>query len=180
MATMKEIIEAGRYDTDKDNLHSYGSIYDQIFQHYRNKSLRLLEIGVYKGGSMKLWRDYFPNAEIVGVDVDLSQIEDVSPDIKLIEHNAYDPDFASSLGNFDIIIDDGPHGLEFQSKAIELYCPRLKPKGIMVIEDVQWEAHISILSKIVPLHYGKEVFNLRHIKGRYDDIMLVIRRHILM
>ena len=49
---------------------SYFSEYDFCFRDFRDRNIRLLEIGVSKGGSLAAWEEYFPHAEIVGVDID--------------------------------------------------------------------------------------------------------------
>ena len=65
-----EILNAKKYDTDKHTVHAYiQEYYEQIFFPYKNKITNLLEIGVLKGESLKLWRDYFSKGEIVGIDI---------------------------------------------------------------------------------------------------------------
>jgi len=61
-----------RYDTDKNsNFHNYSRQYDELFKNYRFKNIKYLEIGVYRGGSLKSMRETFKNAEIiVGIDID--------------------------------------------------------------------------------------------------------------
>ena len=58
-----------KYITDKNSYHSYiEDVYDQFFAPSRNKKIKLLEIGVAYSGSVRLWKDYFVNGEIYGID----------------------------------------------------------------------------------------------------------------
>ncbi len=53
-----------------DKWSIYLDEYDRIFSEYRDKPVRLLEIGVQNGGSLEIWRQYFPNAELIlGCDI---------------------------------------------------------------------------------------------------------------
>lgn len=135
------------YPSDKNSYHSYiEDVYEENFTPYRNKKIKLLEIGIAHSGSIRLWNEYFTNGEIYGID-DFSCGEDYKrksedlingkiPNIKIICNNAYSHEIALNLPKFDIIIDDGPHTLDTQLKFIELYLPKLKSTGIMFIEDI--------------------------------------------
>ena len=48
---------------------NYGDIYDKHFAPYRDQQINILEIGVLKGGSMRIWEKYFPKANIFGIDI---------------------------------------------------------------------------------------------------------------
>jgi len=57
------------YPSDKNSYHSYiEDVYEEYFSPYRNKKINLLEIGVSFSGSIRLWKDYFKNAQIYGID----------------------------------------------------------------------------------------------------------------
>jgi len=61
-----------QYDTDKVP-HGYLETYDALFEPLVKKHVKLLEIGVHNGGSLFLWRDYFPFGTIVGVDIKIER-----------------------------------------------------------------------------------------------------------
>jgi precorrin-6B methylase 2 len=173
---------AERCLTDKNTTHSYCEhFYDIEFAKYQDDPISLLEIGVQYGGSIRLWEQYFPKAKIVGIDNDLKkwagpdQDLNFSDRVQIIEANAYIPETASNLGLFDIIIDDGPHTFESQSKCLELYCSHLKPGGILVIEDVQWKEWSLPLTIATPIGLKTEFVDLIKVKGRYDDLLFVVR-----
>ena len=78
----------------------------------------------------------------------------------------------------DIVLDDGPHTLPSMVAFINLYLPLLKYDGILAIEDVQDIAWIDELRAATPdaLKPYIEVYDLRSVKGRYDDIIFVINK----
>jgi hypothetical protein len=128
-----------KYDSDK--LH-YLKVYDPIFEPYVQKKIALLELGVRKGGSLLLWRDYFPFGTIAGIDKKLPDGFDPGERIHIFEGNQADLQFLSQVANnvapegFDIIIDDASHIGELTKTAFwHLFDNHLKPNGLYVIED---------------------------------------------
>ena len=58
-----------KYPTDKHDwkvIDQFIEEYDQILEPWVHKNVKVLELGIYKGGSLMLWRDYFPLGTIVG------------------------------------------------------------------------------------------------------------------
>jgi len=129
-----------KYQTDK-NEH-YLSNYEDYFSHLKDDNISLLEIGIFKGGSLLMWRDYFNNGAIVGLDVNEVKIEDDSRRISTYKGFQQNTALLSELANeaapngFDIIIDDGSHIGELTAITFwHLFENHLKPGGIYVIED---------------------------------------------
>ena len=153
--------------------------YEEGFAKYQNKNIELLEIGVYHGASLALWSMYFPNANITGLDINDQVAEKYQnlDRVKIGICDAYNPEIAESLGNFDIIIDDGPHTLPTVKKCIELYLPKLNKGGVMVLEDIQDINWIGELGPMVPENYETELIDVRTNLGRYryDDLLYVIK-----
>jgi predicted O-methyltransferase YrrM len=175
--------------TDKADVHSYTGVYEHLMSAYKNKKqVNLLEIGVQFGGSSILWQEFLENSKLYLVDVfdqrHQSVIEKLDSDrCKFYTMDAYSEESLSILksdcpNGFDIVIDDGPHSLESQILCIKHFLPTLNPGGIMIIEDLQSFDWTDELKKHVPEDYQKhiEVFDLRPIKGRYDDILFVIKK----
>ena len=78
------------------------------------------------------------------------------------------------------MLDDGPHTLDSMKRFITLYSQLMKEDGILIIEDVQdWE-WIEILKNEVSDHLKQyiKVYDLRNVKGRYDDIVFTIDKSI--
>jgi hypothetical protein len=183
---MKKLIELIKeFDlnqTDKHIGHAYiEHFYQQFFEPYRDKELNVLEIGTREGDSLRLWEHAFPKSEIYGVDNNNSKkFKDVlSKRITVTFGDAYTQEVANSLPSFDIIIDDGPHTLESQIKCLEFYFSKLNNDGVIIIEDIQKYEYIEILEeKYKKLGGSKEVefYDMRTIKGRYDDIVIVFRK----
>lgn len=130
------------YNTDKSSLfHDYCRLYEMYFYNKRNSIKKVLEIGIGEGRSLSGWRDYFPNAQIVGIDiVNIPQHDKNNERITKLTGNVTDVDFiekeVNPLGPFDIIIDDGSHQSSDITLALD-YCYRhlLSDNGMYVIED---------------------------------------------
>jgi hypothetical protein len=182
---MTSIFDFDNSLTDKNSVHSYFSTYQSLFENKFDKNNNILEVGIYNGGSIKLWNDLFPNSSIYGIDIN----DNINNDIKLnnnsnihlfYNNDAYNPEFVSSnLSHikFDILIDDGPHTLESMKSFINLYSPLMNDDAVLIIEDIQDINWIEILKKEVPdeLKENIEIYDLRDNKNRYDDILFVIK-----
>jgi len=163
-----------KYSTDKNTRHSYvENFYKHKFKRFENKAIKLLEIGVHKGGSVEMWRDYFQKGLIYGVDINLSKCKLHSPErIEIIKLNAYTHNFvetAVELGKFDIIIDDGPHTFESQLFASENFKSLLSKDGILIIEDVK-----STYDMRAFIELNMEIIDLTHIRPKIDDNILAV------
>lgn len=106
--------------------------YTTLFAPLRDKPITLVEIGIDRGGSLELWRKYFPMAEIIGIDIE--DKEEV-PGVRIIKGDQLDPETYASIGTVDILIDDGGHTVEQQLGTLEMLYPKLRAGGLYVIED---------------------------------------------
>lgn len=128
------------YGTDKSSeLHNYCVKYEKYFPFDRSDNLKILEIGVEKGSSLKMWRDYFFNSEIIGIDF-IKECKKYEEDrIKIEIGNQTDEKFLNEIikkyKNFDLIIDDGSHNNNDVIKSFEILFPFIKSQGIYIIED---------------------------------------------
>jgi len=134
-------LDLKRYDTDKIS-NQYLHWYDPIFEPWLDKPIILLELGVYRGGSLLLWHDYFPSNTIVGIDVHIPEEFQATDRIHLFQGSQTDTSFLSRAAEqvapegFDIIIDDASHVGENTRIAFwHLFDNHLKPGGLYVIED---------------------------------------------
>ncbi len=78
-----------------------------------------------------------------------------------------------------MMLDDGPHTLESMKQFIKLYSQLLSESGVLIIEDVQSWDWIDILKNEVPDNLKEfiEIYDLREVKNRYDDIVFVINKN---
>ena len=190
---LRDIIDNSK--TDKNTTHSYLDLYQNLLVDKRETAKNVLEIGIgdfgsKNGGSLKLWRDFFTNATIYGLDIlPISRVMDeliTDPRVVLhLESDASDEDFFKT--NFlnknircDMMLDDGPHTLESMIKFIKLYSQIMCEDGILIIEDIQSWSWIETLTDAVPEHLKQFVksYDLRANKNRYDDIVFTIDRRI--
>lgn len=153
-----------KYNADKSSrFHHYLDFYQKHLPG-QDFSGRLLEIGVMDGLSMKMWREYYPNAEIVGIDIkDMSYMHNddwqVPESVRLIQCNGTDPEQVKPLGMFDIIIDDGSHYMADQQKSFQLlYYSQLNKGGTYILEDL-WTSYIGFYqnAKIPTIEYLKRL-----------------------
>jgi len=117
-------------------------LYNSQFAALQDEKVKILEIGVYNGGSLFMWRKFFPNAEvIVGIDIDqyCKRWEDKEENIFIEIGDQVNKDFLLSInekyGPFDIIIDDGGHENNQIITSFQTLFPLLKNEGYYVVED---------------------------------------------
>lgn len=176
------------YGTDKDIYHGYGVVYDEILAPLKESALCVLEIGVATGESLRAWHNYFPKAEIVGIDKDLSQINysrlglppslyDESSRYSLWQGDAGIIDVLTEVTliyqEIDVIIDDGSHILKDQLFCLLELWQHLADGGIYVIEDLMtpyWRHDLRWFFSQFP---NARVYRTGK---RPDDLIAVIRK----
>lgn len=116
--------------------------YDQHFARYRGTPVGMLEIGVFQGGSLQLWRRYFGReARIMGIDIDPECATRVESPNHVRIGSQDDPEFlracVAELGApLDIVLDDGSHIGRHQWTSFRTLFPLLEDGGLYVIEDL--------------------------------------------
>lgn len=177
--------------------HTYTTYYEALFGHCREKITKVFECGIGSsdqsvlsnmsssgapGASLRMWRDYFPNAIIVGGDIDPKTIffEDRIKSYVLDQTN---PELINSFWlsvgeeQFDIIIDDGLHTFNAGITLFENSIARLKPNGVYIIEDItpadlllfkSYFSNTSLIVNYITLFYGENKVG--------DDCLITIRK----
>ncbi|MFG2180330.1 hypothetical protein ACGFLS_16610 [Streptomyces abikoensis] len=142
---------SAKYASDKWGLwHWFTPLYEHHFERLRHQPVRVLELGIggYQdpsegGGSLKMWRSYFPQGQIFGVDIFPKHGLDEDR-IRTFQGSQDDPEFlrrlAAEHGPFDIVIDDGSHVAQHQQTAFRELFPAVRNGGFYVIEDL-WTAY---------------------------------------
>jgi hypothetical protein len=167
--------------TDKgDVTHCYiQEFYDEFFENIK-PNFKMIEIGTYKGGGIKLWSAAFPQSFIYGVDMNplVPFNEWNGHNYQIMVKNAYTEEsigyFKEIVGLADVIIDDGSHNEKDQLWCLEHYYDLLAPGGSLIIEDV-----VSMPSAIMmQMKYPDvQIVDLRnkHPEIYITDNILVIR-----
>jgi hypothetical protein len=121
--------------------HHYLPIYDHYFNRFRGRPIKMLEIGVAKGGSLKMWREYFgPQAVIFGVDIDpkCAVFDGQYASVRIGSQD--DADFMrgviAEMGGVDIVLDDGSHVGRHIRSSLDVVFPLLSENGVYMIEDL--------------------------------------------
>lgn len=129
-----------KHGTDKSsNRHDYCRYYEDHFKSIRSKKMTILEIGVLDGKSLRMWKDYFYNSNIVGLDIDVKCKNYEEERIKIKIGDQSDDSILFELVsnyNFDIIIDDGSHIWDHLVKSFEFLFPHLNSNGFYCMEDL--------------------------------------------
>jgi hypothetical protein len=147
MSTLDEL--GLKYGTDKaSDHHDYLKKYEKYLPFKREDKLRILEIGVHDGPSLRMWKEYFYNSKIIGVDIDpecKKQEEDRiiveignQNDFKFLHYN-----IGEKYKLFDLIIDDGSHVNEHVIHSFGWLFRFLNKGGVYIIEDActsYWES----------------------------------------
>lgn len=152
-----------------EGTHGYTIEYDRLLSPMRDKVKSLLEIGVNRGCGLRMWRDYFPNAQIIGLDNSPATLFEEER-IKCFEADQSDPASLltavalSGIEEFDVIIDDGSHQLTHQLISLRALHPFVRPGGYYFIEDVT--DPVTLLAAR-PMGFGGDAAVTRGV-GRWD------------
>jgi len=197
-----------KYNTDKGGFdpkektypwasHNYAYFYDDLFSQIRPFVRNVFEFGIgtnntqfsdnmgekgNPGASLRLWREYFPLANIYGADIDKGVLFEEER-IKTDYVDQLNPSSFSALWvkfndvQFDIIIDDGLHTFEAGICTFENSYNKLKPGGIYIIEDVRNSSPIEFLNYFKNRRdINFQIVQLNRTSGVRPDCLVVIRK----
>lgn len=120
----------------------YLDLYDRHLRQFRHRAVHVLEIGVYSGGSLEMWREYFgPGSRRYGVDLEEACLRYQDDSTRIFIGDQADRGFWSrfriEVPELDVVIDDGGHRPVQQRVSLEELLPHLRPGGVYICEDVQ-------------------------------------------
>lgn len=151
-------------DKEIDKWHNYFPIYYKHFAKFKNSPVNILEIGVDKGGSLKMWKEFFGDkAQIFGVDIleDCKKYQDIENGIHIIIGDQSDPRFwqktIPTLPKIDILIDDGGHMTKQQIVTFNECYDKISDDGIYLVEDLHtnyWKAFVD--TKVTFIDFAKK------------------------
>lgn len=165
-----------KYSTDKGGRHNtynhepchgtheYTPVYFDLLQTQRMLVQSVLEIGVNKGCSLRMWEEFFPNAQIIGLDIEPSTLFTTTTRIQTIQANQSNPHSLrnalqrarhwrnfDTITRYDVIIDDGSHAMTDQVVSLNALASLLTDIGVYIIEDIPHDpTWIEYLRKHTP------------------------------
>ena len=158
--------------SDKISHHGYHRFYPWFLTHLRGQNVNFLEIGIDKTESLKLWKGYFGNVNLHGIDIDEKEFNDTEVTLhKIDQSNSLELDkFVANVGiKFDVILDDGSHVPEHQILTINKLWNLVKPGGIYIIEDIEtsyWKK-----SKIYGYRFNARKQGIMHEFSKLIDVI---------
>ena len=162
-----------KFQSDKGGKHCYLNEYYQLkFDPIRLDTKKLLEIGVYEGASIRLWKDFFVNADIYALEKlhKRSGMFDDEDRIHLVIGDSTSWESYSSIPNdIDIIIDDGSHKPQDQFSTFQQAFNKLADGGLYIIEDVRDIESLSSLLKEINFN----IYDFRN-KAEPDSVIFEI------
>lgn len=188
MKTLQEIYEAqcaAGYETDKGSVHSYIEVYEEILLNKRTDAKAVLEIGVFKGNSLRMWQQYF-NCPVYGIDCDetphggLADLREMiaSGEFYISIFDAANPELVEkyfSCFQFDVIIEDANHQLSQQIELYNIWKKYLSPDGIYIIEDVENIDESRKVFEGIDAEKSVTILDRRNLKNRFDDVLVIIK-----
>lgn len=119
----------------------YLPVYHRHFQKFVGTNCCLLEVGIFSGGSLRLWRDYLGRqSKVIGVDIESACAGYRSEGVEIYIGDQSKREFWKELWkqetSIDIVIDDGGHTHEQMIVTLEETLPKLNPGGVFVCEDI--------------------------------------------
>lgn len=168
--------EAASSQTDKVAHHGYQRFYPWFLSAFKDRPIRMLEIGLDNLGSVELWRRYFSaGLELHGIDKDDKRHEDPAVRFHKVDQSSASElaAFARSIDKtFDVILDDGSHVPDHQILTLGILWPLLQPGGLYILEDIEtsywgksemygydFDARVASRNLVLELRYGIDAVN---------------------
>lgn len=158
---------------DMGTTYSYIDVFTDIFEKIRDNEFNILEIGCHMGYSLMVWKEYFKNSNIVGIDVNKRFIDNtIATDCELYCTDALEFELNK---NFDIIFDDSSDTYIQYINKLNYYADYVNENGYYIMMDIH-DVDINVKS------YQKEfeknglsmmIYDNRKIKNRFDDVLIV-------
>jgi len=172
----------GKRPGDTGRGHDYLRMYERFLEADRHRMTSVLEIGVQRGASIYTWQDYFPNAQIYGIDIAESALRVTGERItvRLVDQSdaAALEGFAKEFGPFDLVIEDGSHIWDHQITSLQVLLKHVKPLGKYIVEDLQtsysqqWRGNADESAIQYLLQCVERVLAGSHLKGAREDRFL--------
>jgi hypothetical protein len=147
------LMELGEvFPTDKHYQHNYFSqVYQDVLSPIKNDVKTLLEIGILDGNSLKVFKRFFKDAKVYGVDL---RSDTIDGDIEVIKCDQSDEEDLNLLverfsDGIDVILDDGSHKMYDQQITMAVMFNALKSGGIFIMEDLHTSTECLMPEKVM-------------------------------
>jgi hypothetical protein len=147
--TLNEL--ALKFGTDKSSEgFGYCSTYERVFGHLRHEPVKLLELGVCQGASLRMWDEYFdnPDSDIVGIDIDPPETR-FGQRVRVYRSDQAECPDALRDWQPDIVVDDASHDNDKTQASFETWWPFVAPGGFYIVEDVTATYNHGVSSAMV-------------------------------
>jgi SAM-dependent methyltransferase len=158
-STERLLDTVGNYNTDKNYEHDFFNlIYDEVLSPLKHEVKTFIEAGCLNGQSLLLWRDFFPNAKVYGLDIDINNVTSMlsSYNLDRLELRTVDCSseealtaFSSEFTGVDVILDDASHKMKDQQITLAKFFRILKPGGIFILEDLHTSLEAAMPEKAI-------------------------------
>ena len=136
-------------DKKIDKWIHYFDMYERHLARFRYKSPVMIEIGVFGGGSLKMWKDYFgEGSRIIGIDINPLCKQYEEDGIEIFIGSQDDPNVINQIfekyPNIDIVLDDGSHMMNHMITSFTLMYNKINPNGVYIVEDTHtsyWDGY---------------------------------------
>lgn len=119
---------------------SYFDVYEHVLARFAGRGITFVEVGVGAGRSLLMWKAYFRNARIIGVDNDPSARELTRLGVEIVigdqASESFWEQFYASVGPIDVLVDDGGHSNEQQIVTVTQALGHVRDRGLILVEDV--------------------------------------------
>jgi len=169
MGEIREIFD--KLDHTCDKWEPYFEIYEKHLGHLRGTKFNLVEVGIYKGGSLEIWSKYMgPDCNILGIDIDenCAKIKHDQENINIIIGDQGNPyfwnQFLSTGPHIDVFIDDGGHSMQQQILTFEKIFPIMPVGSIYICEDchTSYEPSNGLKNPNSFIEYAKNYIDVLH------------------
>jgi len=135
---LRKAFENAPYLSNKHE--SYFASYAKLLAPYRGKDITFVEVGIFSGGSLFMWREFLgPQARVIGVEFNPDAVRWREAGFEIFIGSQSDPEFWKSffetVGSVDVLLDDGGHTYEQQISTVHHALPWVKDQGLIIVED---------------------------------------------
>jgi len=179
------VIDSFEKSPVKSIKHStYFPVYEKLLARFVGTDFTFVEVGIAKGGSLYMWRDYFgPQARIIGIDINKGTLKFIEEGFEVFIGSQSEPEFWQNfykqVGQVDVLLDDGGHTFEQQIITVQSALPYINDDGLIIVEDTHTSymrsyggpskrSFVSYSKNIVDgMNYRFSLFEEKHRTERY-------------